>query len=258
MSSLRGLPILCELVPEGLPFSRNYLIEFEPQSLWYETSFTLANHTLRHGIKTQYHTFMRSPGEIRNTLRKLGLDVFMLEKEKTLMLFDSYTVTTGLSLPENPKAPVNRSVSLLDWGESIVKEFKEGAPQGDEHLHIDDNTSVLLQYNDEKVFIDWWRTRLVPAVRASKGIGINSVVAGVASEAFYKKIESLSDGIIDFRSRDESGHVEQYMRVRMMRGITCDSRWRRLQLLKSGEVVLDKNQKTGELGISSWIKGSKD
>lgn len=258
MSSLRGLPILSELVPEGLPLSCNYLIEFEPQSLWYETSFALANHTLRHNIETHYHTFMRSPDEIRDRLRKLGLDVSKLEKEKTLILLDSFTVTTGLSLPENPKELVNRSVNLLEWGEGIVKSFKEGAPQGNEHLHIDDNISILLQYNDEKAFIDWWRIRLIPGVRASKGVGIHPVVAGVASEAFYKQIESLSDGIIDFRTRDESGHVEQYVRVRVMRGTTCDSRWRRLRLLKSGEVVIDKNQKTGELGISSWIKGSKD
>ena len=112
MSSLQGLPILRELVPEGLLYGGTYLIEFEPHSLWYETSFTLANHALRQGIKTQYHTFMRSLEEIRNALRKLGLDVSRLEQEKILFFLDSYTVTTGLALAEHPEEPTNRSVNL--------------------------------------------------------------------------------------------------------------------------------------------------
>jgi len=252
------LPILRELVPEGLLYGGTYLIEFEPHSLWFETSFTLANYALGQGIKTQYHTFMRSLDEIRNSLRKLGLDVSRLEQEKTLFFLDSYTVTTGLALAEHPETPTNRSVNLSEWGESIVKEFKEGATKAIEHLHIDDDLSVLLQYNDERVFIEWWRTKLIPAARANNSVGLHPVVTGVASEAFYKQVESSSDGIIDFRSREESGRVEQYMRVRMMRNTTCDSSWRRLRLLGTGEVVIDADQKTGELGISSWIKGKRE
>jgi KaiC/GvpD/RAD55 family RecA-like ATPase len=105
-------------------------------------------------------------------------------------------------------------------------------------LHIDDNASVFLQYNDERTFVDVWRTRNLPQTRAAEAICLYALVAGIGSSAFYRQLESLSDGIVDFKSPEAGGQVEHLMRVRTMRGKTYDSRWRHLRLMENGAVTL--------------------
>ncbi len=230
LSHLTELPILTELIPEGLPVPAVYLVEFEPSSLWYETSFTLAAHAATHGIKTDYHSFMRSPDEIREAFRKLGVDVDRLEHQGALRLFDSYTVTTG-ETPENLKWDANRSINLADWKDNPFQGF--GSSYG---LHIDDNNSVMLEYNDEKAFIDWLRVHDHLAAKSANVLLIHSVVSGVYSPAFYRQAEALASGIIDFRSEEKDDQIQQLVRIRILRGRTHDSRWRRIQLLEDGQV----------------------
>jgi KaiC/GvpD/RAD55 family RecA-like ATPase len=86
----------------------------------------------------------------------------------------------------------------------------------------------------------------------------HSFAAGVASDAFYKHIESLCDGIFDLKSKEEGGRVEHYLRVRTIRGKGHDSRWRRLKMADNGEVTLGTVPLNApELGIGGWLKGPK-
>ncbi len=250
------VPLLEGMVSE-LPYGAKCLVEFEPQSLWYETSLTLAAQAVKKGILTDYHTFQHIPGEVRENLSKLGLDLQKLEKSGVLRIVDSYNVTTGFADPENPELYPSRSLRLGDWDAGIMDEMKGGAEgMGKRRFHVDDNTSVLLQYNDEKTFIDHWRTKAIPETRALEFTSLNSVVTGVYSESFYRQFESLCDGIIDFQNREEGGQVEHYMRVRTFYGRNPDSRWRRLRLGDGGEVVVEKPLAgTQELGFTRWLKG---
>ena len=101
------------------------------------------------------------------------------------------------------------------------------------------NFGTLLRYNDEKTFIDFWLTRVVPYCRAQGGIGLAAFLTDAASDSFYKQIESYADGIIDFSTKEkEMGRIEQYVRVRMAPGMKHVSGWRQLELLDNGEVVL--------------------
>src|SRR6266705_2161540 len=93
------LPLLGEMVPGGFSYGGNYLVEFEPDSPWYEASLTIAAHALRQGIKTEYHTFRHIPGEIRTALQRLGIDVAKKEQESLFRILDTYTLTTGLGEP---------------------------------------------------------------------------------------------------------------------------------------------------------------
>ena len=60
----------------------------------------------------------------------------------------------------------------------------------------------------------------------------------IASEAFYTKFEALCDGIIDLKTQEEGGQINNYLRIRMLRGKTFDSRWHRIELSGNGEVRL--------------------
>jgi len=51
---------------------------------------------------------------------------------------------------------------------------------------------------------------------------------GVHSEWVYKRFESVSDGIIDFKLEERDGRTRSVMRIRNMRNVGFDSQWHSL------------------------------
>jgi KaiC/GvpD/RAD55 family RecA-like ATPase len=258
------LPLFHEMAPHGFEYGTNYLVEYEPDSLWYETSLTLTAQALKNGLRTEYHTWAHPPRDIRGKLSRLVLDLKRHEEQKTFRIWDTCSRLTGLSLDEEPAvggigATITSPTYLKEFAASLEKMVKEGVPETEkEWLHIDDNTSILNRYLEEAEVIETLQNRLSPYARTRELILFHSLLGGVYSDSFYKQFESFCEGIIDFRSREEAGEMAHYMRVRTMRGQPCDTRWRRLRLMESGEVKVDKSPpKASELGISGWIKGSK-
>jgi len=245
VSSVLSLPILSELTRNSFTYGTSMLVEFEPHSLWYEASITIAAHALKHGIKTDYHSYVRSPDDIRKILSSLGLTPQKLEQEDTLRIIDSYTVTTGIGTPEKPATKSElpyqaQSLRMSDWSIGTARVLKGvGVGEADKRrVHLDDNSSVLTQFNQEKEVLDIWRARFVPFSRILEQATCHSLMVGVHSEAFYKYVESVSDGVIDFKSEEKNGAIEHFVRTRILRGKAYDSRWRRLRLLENGEVQL--------------------
>ena len=272
MSEALILPIFRELIPAGLSFSANYLVEFEPQSLWYETSLTIAAQAARLGMLTDYHTFQHVPNDVRKALVGLGLNIGELEERDSFRMMDSYTrMTVGQDVLEKTKKtrevahfyePYEGSLDLKDWETAVKNDVKDHLSSRsiikNRALHIDDNNSVLLQYNSEKAFIDFWRTYIVPSAKISEFTFLHSILTGVHTEGFYRQFESLCDGIIDFKSPEEQGQLEHYIRVRSIHGRLANSSWRRLHLQNNGEVYLDaKPINAEELGIRRWLRGQK-
>ena len=260
---LLNLAFLREIVPTGLEFGANYLVEFEPHSLWFEASLTMAIDAMDKGIPVDYHTFMHLPDDVRTALVRLGANVSQLEEKSVLRIVDSYTVATSLGrVPPSSHARESAETESLDlahWTAGDVEYVKRGVSEKEKkRFHIDDNTSVLVQYNGEQKFIDHWRTHTIPYVRNMQYAVLNSAVVGVYSDAFYKQVESLSDGIIDVIAREESGRVEHYFRARLIRGKSHDSKWHRIRLRENGHVQIDSEpSKPEHLGISGWLKGPK-
>lgn len=260
---MKSLPILGELVPGGLEYGRFYLVEFEPQSLWYESSLTLAAHAVRTGVKTEYHVLVHPPVRVREALQSLGTDVKRMEEQDSLRILDSHSVTTGLQNPDRPQAVPDayqsRTLNVQDMGIDLERQIREGLPEKQKKwLHIDDDTTVLCRYNEEKTILDYKRTRWVPYARSRELTEVAALVTDTASQGFYREFESFSDGIFDFRSREESGRMEHHVRVRTLRGKACDTSWHRLTLTENGEVKLGHEvEKAGELGIRGWVRGGK-
>ena len=242
------LRLLEEILPEGLNYGANYLVEFEPQSLWYETSITLCAQALRAGIRTDYHTFTRPPEEVRASLGRLGVDVRSLEADDTFRVWDSFTVQTGLGDAEmvgraSPRERVDlRSVKMADWDKGAISEVTGTVSEVDRRrLHIDDNTSVLVQFNDEKSVTEHFRTLTIPYARKFELCLIHSISTGIYSESLSRQFEAFCDGVIDFRTREEEERLGHYIRVRVTRGTVHDSKWRRLEVLASGEVAVKES-----------------
>jgi len=236
LSAALALPILGELIPDGIDYGTALLVEFDSDSLWYETSLTIAAQALRLGAKTAYHSFLRPPDEIRQVLTSFGLNVRELEGRGVFEIEDSYTPQTGLG-PSETKAQWVQSLKVSEWSIADAKLLKSQTPEEEKRwLHIDDNTGVLLQYNQEKTIIDYWRTRK-GTTKVAEEISIHSFLKGVASNAFYNQIEFLCDGIIDMKKEEKGPEIEHYLRLRILRGKRIDSRWHLLRLTDKGEVT---------------------
>jgi class 3 adenylate cyclase len=247
-----SVPLLEYLSPGGFFYGGHYIVEFDPDSIWYETSLTMAALALKQGMKTEYHVFQHPPSEAVEAFRRLGLDAKKLEKEGLLSIWDSYTETLEYETEKKAKQledlasrnlwtstrtkPLDMAKSAKRWAERI----KAGFPEEEKRwFHVDDNTAIFLQYNDEKDFVDIWRTGALPAIRARESPHFLAFVKGVASESFYTKFEAECDGIIDVKAQEEGGRIENYLRVRTLRGKRFDSRWHRIELGDNGEVVLE-------------------
>jgi TolB-like protein/pimeloyl-ACP methyl ester carboxylesterase/KaiC/GvpD/RAD55 family RecA-like ATPase/Tfp pilus assembly protein PilF len=236
------LPLLEQILPGGLRYGANYLVEFEPQSLWFEASLTLCAQALRQGIRTDYHTFTHPPEDIRRHLGQMGLDLPKLEADDTFRIWDSYSVQTGLVTPSGGAGGIQRmdsSVNMKDWDAGSISAIKGEVSEADKRrLHVDDNTSILVQFNDEKSVSEHFRTLTVPFVRRVEFAAIHSVAAGMFSDGFYRQFESFCDGVIDFRTKEEEEQIGHYMRLRFARGATHDSGWKRIGLVVDGEVEI--------------------
>jgi len=237
-----NLPLLKTAVPDGIKYSTYVIVEFDPQSVWYDTSFTLAAQALRSNIRTDYHTFLKRPEEVEERLAQLGVDVRALEKEDILRVIDSYTIQTGIGTPVKPKGSdqfLTDSVKISDWSIPTAKQIKDGWAEPEKfRLHLDDNTSVLMRYNSENDFIDYWRTRMIRGYARTRGcILINAFATGVHNEQFYRQLESLCDGIIELKTREQDDDLLQLLRAKAFQGMNYDSRWQQLRVT-DGEVTM--------------------
>jgi class 3 adenylate cyclase len=233
------LPLIEDLAPGILKFGAIVLVEFQSHSLWYEASHTLAAQALREGIKTDYHTFQHPPDDIRKDIASLDVDLDDFEKSGKFRLIDSYTAQIGLGTPKTiePYGFTSTSLKIADWKSQMFGVFDK--PEERRLIHIDENDSVLTNYNTEAEVLDFFR-RSYTAARGREFVFFYALLSGTHSASFYNQFESLADIIIDFQSPEESGRVNHMVRVRIARGSgKYNSEWRRLKVLQGGEVTLD-------------------
>lgn len=157
------IPFFSELIPGGIEYGSVLLVEFEPQSCWYEAAYTLAAQAVQQGLKTDLHIFQHNPRTVREAMKGFGLDVKMLEDADLLRFIDSYSVQVGVGKADVPKgadAFKTSSVKLEDWAKAAAAQMSAEIPESEKNrVHIDDSTAILSRYNDEDELIDYWRTR---------------------------------------------------------------------------------------------------
>jgi KaiC/GvpD/RAD55 family RecA-like ATPase len=253
------LPILGEAVPTHFRYGSMIVVEFEPQSLWYETSLTIAANALQKGLAVDYHAFQHPPAEIKQGIARLGADFQRFERAGKLRILDSYSVQSGIE-PQSDAKELSYGAKSLDvstWREAS-RALKPDATtaEGRRRIHIDENTTVLLQSNEEKNLSDFMAEFRSFAIKLDL-VMINSLARGWASEALYSKVESMADAIFDFRAEITDEVMHHVMRTRMVRGMSCDTRWKDLKLGSNGAVSVSSHGPRSEPGISGWLKGPR-
>lgn len=230
------VPFFDFLSPTGFEPGRIFLVEFEPHSVWYEASYTIAAQAISAGIRTDYHVFQHEPRDVTEALVRLGARVEGARRKGLFRLLDSYSPQGGLTPPKQhePYDFVSVSLRLKEWKRGALGVLADAGEM--DILHIDDNDSLLATINSEDEILDFFQSRAFAAARSKRITFLHGFATGVHSERFYRRLESFVDGILDFAAWENRGQVDQVVRARVLRGTTGDSRWRLLNVSRRGEV----------------------
>lgn len=229
------------------------MVEFDPVSHWFAVATSIVANWVKSGRRATWAAMARPREEIRSDLARLGLNVLDSEKSAMLLVDDWHSATLGLETSqgitvervEEEGGPYNRirSLKVSDWSVHFLKIAKEGSKDvGDDwppgNLGIADSLSPALRFNEEKPYLEWLENRVNPFQRRMRGVTFEGVVSGVHSDLFYKRMENAADGVIDVKVIEREEQAKSYLRIRGLKGQTCDTRWHEIQIKPNGEAVL--------------------
>ena len=234
------IPIIEDLTEGPVPPGSDIFVEYDPDSQWYNTSLTIAAGWIKSGGVTSYNAYDHPPESVRLQLKRLGLDVEELEKEEKLRIWDWYTIQLGKKSQEKYAMPSLKVSDLsIDYSRTVIPDTRSGnRPLS---LRVMDDALVLLRFNDERSYIDFWRTRLVPTTGLnSNSTALPSAPKGVYPEYIYKTFEVTADGIIDLKLEEEGKTTRDLIRIRNMRNVHFDREWHELKIGENFEVRLER------------------
>jgi KaiC/GvpD/RAD55 family RecA-like ATPase len=231
---LPKIPLFEELTTGAIPRGSNLLVVFDPASVWYNAALTISMGWLQTGGRVHYNASIQSPDAVRTQLTRLGLNPEKLEREDMLRIYDWYSPTLGRK-SEDKYAVHSLKVHELS---PEYATWMKGDELGENvnTLRVIENGSTLARYNDEKLFVEFLLTRVFPRSPLWKATLINSAARGLHSDWFYKSLESGADGIIDFKLDESSDPAQNLFRIRSLRNIGFDGRWRKLRATENLEI----------------------
>lgn len=240
--------LIDDLLKSPLPPGSAILVEYDPTSSWYQASLSIAAEWLKTGGVVSYHVAAQPPENLRSQLSQMGLDVQKLEADEKLRVFDWYTATLGRKSNEK-YAFYGLKVTDLSvlFGQYLMATPDSNASSADslppqpspDWLRILDDVSCLARFNEEKNWIEFFRTRMIPIASLWKSTGISGIIRGIHSEWAYKNLEAASDGVIDFKLYDTGDEAKSAIRIRSMRPVGFDSKWHNLMTDENLRVKLE-------------------
>jgi KaiC/GvpD/RAD55 family RecA-like ATPase len=230
------IQLIEDLTETPLPTGCNLLVEYDPTSQWFAASLTMAAGWIRTGGSIAYITGAQPSEKIRSRLQRLGLAVEELEQTGKLEFFDYYSASLGQKSREKGSTD---TLKVADLSIEFAKDLKIPRRSQDE-LRIWDNGSVLARFNDEKVWVEFELTRLMPRAIAFQSTRIMGLLTGVHSDWAYRQLELAADGVIDFKLDATSDPPRNLIRIRNIRDVSFDGRWHQLRVNKNFDVTLDQ------------------
>ncbi len=205
---------------------------YDPPSHWLSLIMTMASGVLRNGYVVNVVTVASPPSQIRRELRRNIPKIDELESSNKLLIADWHTWMTGKKSDERISVG-SLSVGGLSLDQSIF--VKELSPTYD--LVVVDNISMVLKYNDERSFMQWF-DKLVARLKPLKGIRLYGFVKGFHSEALYSNVEALADGVIELKYREHNGKLENAIRIKSLKGMMHHTEWKSLEINSDGTLRL--------------------
>jgi len=229
------IPLVEDLTREPIPPGSTLLVEFDPDSQWYNASLAIAVGWLKEEGAMIYHAYGQSPETIRLKLKRMGLDADAFRDSGSFEIWDWYTSQLGLK--SNERESIG-SLKVADLSIQFSRDYMSRSIVG--VLQVSDNASTLARFNDERVWVEYVLTRVVASTKSNQSILIHGIMKGVHSEWAYKQQEGSHDGIIDFKLEEEGKTTRDLVRIRTMRDVGFDREWHELKIADNFEVTLEK------------------
>ena len=220
------IPILAGLIPGGVPYRTAFVIEYDPDSSYYQILESTVHDLLSAGQVVSFFDYTRFTDQVRQDLRALGSDIDSLEAKGRFHLYDGYSATLGIKSKEKLAF---ESLRVADMSLYVLKLTKDENPIRND-VGFSDNGTIGLRYNDEKAFLEWYATRVIPRVKLHDRISFSAFVSGVHSASFYKSMEDICDGVIDVKFDDSEGTPRTKLRVRAFKAGEFNGSWGRVKL----------------------------
>jgi len=217
-------------MPEGIPYGKTVIVEFDPDSVWYSLAVNIIANCLKSELSADFHAFSNHPDDVRSNLTKLGVDVHRAEESGQLWIIDYYSPGIGVRSKEKWSAS---SLKLTDMGIDRRKRFEIER----RCLHLDDNWSIVFEQNQERDVVQFLRTKIIPATRESQRVQLFGLTRGLHAEHVYGSLEDAAYGIVDIRTQEATG--ETVTRVRSMKAGSYDKAWYKLKVEPNMEVKLE-------------------
>jgi len=228
-----------------------FLVEYDPQSQWFAVASTMIARWLQSGQRALYAAMVRPRESVVKSLEKLGVDVIAKEQAAQLRIDDWYSITlkpeASAPDPVPSTGPFYRYTSVkvgdlsLDFSKLLKSQQQTLATWPDDQsgvLVVSESLSMLLRFNEEKHFLEWFEVRDVPLQRKLNRIHFFAFGRGLHSESFYRRIENICDGVVDVRVMERDDETKSYVRVQSLKGQPHDARWHRIEIKTNGEAVL--------------------
>lgn len=230
------------------------MVEFDPASQWFAVATTIAAKMILGNLHVGYGDFGRPVDDVKRDLSALGIDVPQALRNGTLLVDDAFSVTLFGGRREGeifePMEGGVRFNSLRatdisgEWAKWVTRGMQQPHawqilstwPPGS--MYIADSLSVLLRYNDERIFAEFAESRLFAEGRTSKRIDLSGIVRGIHSQQLYGRLEAACEGVIDIQAKELEGQVKNFMRIRNLRGQQHDSSWHEIEIKPNGEAVI--------------------
>jgi KaiC/GvpD/RAD55 family RecA-like ATPase len=193
---------------------------------------------------------------IVDDLAKQGIDVASKEQAGVLRVDDWYSPTLNpeqsrLSGPGEAYEIIDRkyarysSVHVGDLNISMLRQIRKQVstlPQWSDDqsgvLAIVESFSVLLRFNEEKAFLEWFENRNLPLQRELGRVNLHGFGRGLHSEWFYRRLENVADGVLEVKSMERDDQLRTIVRVSGLKGQPHDARWHEIEIRPNGEAVL--------------------
>ena len=221
-----SLPILSDLFGR-IPYGRTILALYDPDSQYSSLFVNIAAGHLRSGGDLLYIVSSKPSVEVREQFNNLGVNVAEYEAKDNAVLFDVYSVQMGAKSSEKYySTTLNLNEVSIGIGESAPLWPAGTLVIGESFSNMAINQEGLYAKFSRKMISVWRNQRTVLIA----GLGVD-----LHPPEFYQQMKLLTDGVFEIRLTEHGGEMINTIRVRSMKGQTCDTKLR--------EVLFDANMK---------------
>lgn len=195
----------------------------------------------KQGGDVGYNGFIQPPDSVRLQLTRLGLDVDTLERNDRLRMYDWYTPTLGRKSKERYGID---SLKVADQSIQfrLTEDDLNTPPESEwfESIRIADNFSTLARFNEERSWIEFMLTRVLPIGPVKKSTLVFGIMKGVHSDWAYSQLEGAADGIIEFKLNEAGAIPRDVVQIRTMRTVHYKREMTELNVQENFEITLKK------------------